>query len=225
MLQRVVLRAAPLRRCAPMLSMAAPMALPLMTPARFLSANRTKRVPLNEEIRAPVVNIVDEDGIIREAVDKRTAVKEAKKKGVDLVQVALVPPKVPGAAPIVLCKMYDFQKKSASAAKTVVENRMKGDKDVEYKANIAANDELVKNKRVQNFLEKGHPVNLNISWGNRVERKPLGLELYDRILAFIEAPYVVGKFKVTNHGARARLNPTKRATAKSTERDDTVNEA
>ncbi|KDO15910.1 hypothetical protein SPRG_18549 [Saprolegnia parasitica CBS 223.65] len=102
---------------------------------------------------------------------------------------------------------------------------MKGDKDVEYKANIAANDELVKNKRVQNFLEKGHPVNLNISWGNRGERKPLGLELYDRILAYIEAPYVVGKFKVTNHGARARLNPTKRATAKSTERDDTVSEA
>ncbi|OQR87435.1 hypothetical protein ACHHYP_08855 [Achlya hypogyna] len=226
MLQRVVRAAAPRRWAMALPCIQAPVlrtwqastaALPYT--ARFMSANRSQKVPLNEEIRAQFVNVVAESGEIREGVDKRAAVKEARKMGVDLVQVALVPSKVPGAPPVVLCKMFDFKKKATSSAKATVESRMKGDKDVEYKANIASNDELVKNKRVQGFLEKGHPVNLVISWGNRAERKPAGLELYDRILAFIEAPYVVGKFKVNNTGARARLNPTKRATAKSVPRD------
>ncbi|OQS01978.1 hypothetical protein THRCLA_21544 [Thraustotheca clavata] len=211
MLQRVVqIAGAVPRRSFPLRP-----ATPALQFLRHLSANRTKRVPLNEEIRSPIVNVVDDDGNIRDAVDKRTAVKEAKKKGVDLVQVALQPPKTPGGPPIVLCKMFNFRQKSQATAKVQTENRMKGDKDVEYKANIAANDELVKNKRVKGFLENGHPVNLIIAWGNRFERRPMGLELYDRILAFLDVPYVVGKFKVNNNGVRARLNPTKRATAKN----------
>jgi translation initiation factor IF-3 len=177
---------------------------------RCFSENRTKKTPINEEIRAQVVHVVDDDGTLRENVDKRLAVKEAKKKGVDLVQVSLQAPKGGTTRPIVVCKMFDFQKKAydEKKRKPASQIRMRGEKEVVYKANIATHDENIKSKKVQDFLLKGHPVTLVVEWGSRMERKPDAINLYNRVLSSIDAPYATGRSKMGASSVRARLNPT-----------------
>ncbi|RHY27669.1 hypothetical protein DYB32_006632 [Aphanomyces invadans] len=175
-----------------------------------MSQQRSKKVPLNEEIRAHSVTIVMEDGTVRENVEKRSAVREARSLGFDLVQVSLQPSEKPNGHPRVICKMYDFRKRIHSEPKPTAdepERKMKGDKDMVYKVDIEAHDEGVKTRRVTGFLEKGHPVNLVIEWGHRSEKRPKGMALYDRLLETIDAPYAVAKSKTTNHAIRARLNP------------------
>ncbi|RHZ00227.1 hypothetical protein DYB35_000616 [Aphanomyces astaci] len=177
-----------------------------------MSQQRSKKVPLNEEIRAHSVTVVLEDGTVRENVDKRTAVREAKSLGLDLVQVSLQPSEKPNGQPRVVCKMFDFRKRMHSAPPKKAqaeepERKMRGDKDIHYKVDIEAHDEGVKTRRVVGFLEKGHPVNLVIEWGHHSEKRPKGMALYDRLLETIDAPYTIAKSKTTNNAIRARLNP------------------
>ncbi|KAF0722087.1 hypothetical protein Ae201684P_017226 [Aphanomyces euteiches] len=194
-------------------------------PVRCMSDKRTKKIPLNEEIRSPIVTIVSEDGEVRENVDKRTAVREAKKLGLDLVQVSLQPSEKPKGPPRVICKMFDYRKKIYSEDRSAEpERKMKGDKDMIFKAGIEAHDAGVKIKRVAGFLEKGHPVNLSVEWGNRIEKRPKGTALYDRILEALDVPYSIAKSKTTNVAIRARLNPVfkKEKASKKVAQDEQV---
>ncbi|KAF0691712.1 Aste57867_17124 [Aphanomyces stellatus] len=185
-----------------------PLPCVFQTPVRFMSEKRTKKVPLNEEIRASVVTIIDEDGRMREGVDKRAAVREARGNGMDLVQVSLQASLKPNGPPRVLCKIYDYRKKIYDSERSAEpERKMRGDKDMIYKVDIEAHDMGVKSKRVTGFIEKGHPVNLVIEWGNRTEKRPKGELLYEKVLASIESEYTIAKAKTSNVAIRARLNP------------------
>lgn len=119
---------------------------------------------VNEEIRASQVRLVDENGSMIGIVPLAEALKIAREKGLDLLEVA------PEANPPV-CRILDYgkykymQKKKAAQAKknqVVVEV-----KEIQLRPRTDVHDLEVKAKHARRFLLEGDKVKLTIRFSGR----------------------------------------------------------
>ncbi len=154
-------------------------------------SKKKDEVLLNEEIRAPEVRCVGDDGTQYGIISRDEALRAAEEKGLDLVLIA------PNANPPV-CKIMDYgkfkyqqekKKKEAKKKQTKIEV-----KEIKLSVKIAQNDIDYKVKHAREFLEKGKHVKFRVFLRGREMANPeAGIEVLNRVIPMIEDVGVVEK--------------------------------
>ncbi|MCU0234805.1 MAG: translation initiation factor IF-3 [Thermoanaerobaculales bacterium] len=139
---------------------------------------------INERIRLSPVRLVDDEGNQVGVVPVEEALRLAKEKGLDLVEVAA------NSRPIV-CKIMDYgrfryeQEKKAREAKK--QQHSVEIKEVKYRPNINIHDFETKTKQARKFLDQGKHVKVTIMFRMREMRRPEnGFELLQRVADELE---------------------------------------
>jgi len=156
-----------------------------------LSRKKEERVLLNEEIRAPQVRCIGDDGTQYGIISRDEALSLAEEKGLDLVLIA------PNANPPV-CKIMDYGKFKYQQEKKKKEAKKKQAKievkEIKLSVKIAQNDIDYKVKHAREFLEKGKHVKFRVFLRGREMAHPeAGVEVLERIIPLIEDIGVVEK--------------------------------
>uniref|UniRef100_A0A7C3RIS6 Translation initiation factor IF-3 n=1 Tax=Dictyoglomus thermophilum TaxID=14 RepID=A0A7C3RIS6_DICTH len=136
---------------------------------------------INEKIRAKEVRVVGEDGKQLGIMPIDQAIKLARERHLDLVEVA------PNANPPV-CRIMDYGKfkyeltrkeKEAKKSQKIASEV----KEIKIRPNIEEHDYQVKLKKIREFLEKGYKVRLIILFkGRQLIYNEWGDKLLERIL-------------------------------------------
>ncbi len=145
----------------------------------------------NEAIRVREVRLIGSDGEQLGIVPTLEALKMAREKELDLVEVA------PQAKPPV-CKLLDYGKYKFEQEKNARESRKKQKllklKEVRMQPKIETHDLEFKTKHIQDFLEQGSKVKVTIRFrGRELAHTELGKVVLDRILEMLETPYSVDR--------------------------------
>jgi translation initiation factor IF-3 len=135
---------------------------------------------INERIRVPQVRVITDDGEQFGVMDTRDAVRLAREKGMDLVEVA------PNAEPPV-CKIIDFGKFQYEAKKKANEAKKKQVvitvKEVKFRPGTDEHDYSYRMKHAREWLTGGDKVKATIWFrGREMTHRELGA----RILAKLE---------------------------------------
>ncbi len=137
------------------------------------------QVRINERIRLSPVRLVDDEGNQVGVVPIEEALKLAKEKGLDLVEVAA------NTRPVV-CKIMDYgrfryeQEKKAREAKK--QQHAVEVKEVKYRPNINIHDFETKTRKAREFLGEGKHVKVTIMFRMREMRRPEnGFDLLQRV--------------------------------------------
>ncbi|MGA1847075.1 translation initiation factor IF-3 [Deferribacter abyssi] len=148
---------------------------------------------VNEEITAPEVRLILEDGSQYGIVSIDEALKVAEDSGLDLVEVA------PSAKPPV-CKIMDYgkykfekNKKEREARKKLRQHQIEV-KEMKFRPKIEEHDYQVKLKHVKRFLEDGDKVKIVMRYrGREMMFQDQGLEILNRVVKDLEDLCVVEK--------------------------------
>lgn len=124
-----------------------------------LKKNKGTGIRVNEQIRAEQVRVVDENGKQIGIMLVEDAIRMARSRGYDLVEVA------PNANPPV-CKFINYDKYRYELAKKEKEARKKQVvmkiKEIRMTYNIDTHDLNVKKRKIREFLEDGDKVKVGI---------------------------------------------------------------
>jgi translation initiation factor IF-3 len=140
-----------------------------------------QRVRVNQQIRISQVRLVDADGQQVGVVPIEEALKSARERGLDLVEVA------PMARPPVV-KVMDYGKYRFEQAKAARAARKKQHvihvKEVKYRPGISEHDFEFKTRHARQFLEEGNKVKLTMMFrGRQVTHPELGQDVLNRVFA------------------------------------------
>lgn len=150
-----------------------------------------KDLRINEQIRVREVRLIDDGGAQQGIVPTLEALRMAKERGLDLVEVA------PQANPPV-CKILDYGKYKFENEKKVRASKQKQKllklKEIRMQPKIDDHDLDFKSKHVRDFLAEGNKVKVTIRFrGRELAHTELGLEVLKDVLKRIEGEYVVDK--------------------------------
>lgn len=149
--------------------------------------NNIKEIPiskftrLNQDIRAPQMRVIDEDGNQLGILSRADALQMAADRELDLVEIS--PDSNPPVAKIVDWGKYNYQRtkqmqKNKQRAKTLDMKQMR------FGLKISEHDLGVKLRKVTDFLEAGHKVKITIFYrGRELAHKELGFKLADKVIA------------------------------------------
>jgi translation initiation factor IF-3 len=134
---------------------------------------------VNELITAEKVQLIDENGENKGAVDLQNALERASEAGLDLVEIS------PNADPPV-CKILDYGKYKFQAQKKAAEARKKQKtvevKEIKMRPNIDTHDYDVKMRSMKRFFEEGDKVKVTLRFrGREMAHQELGMALLDRV--------------------------------------------
>lgn len=126
----------------------------------------------NEQIRAPQVRVIDNDGTMLGIMSSSEALQKAKEQALDLVEIS------PTAQPPV-CKiisyskyLYELGKKNKDAKK---KQKAVSLKEIRLKSRIASHDLEVKVKQIEGFLKKKDMVRVSVVfYGRENQHKDIG---------------------------------------------------
>jgi translation initiation factor IF-3 len=145
---------------------------------------------VNEQIRIPKVLVIDENGQKLGVMDTRDAIRLARSKGLDLIEVA------PHARPPV-CRIMDYGKFKYQQRKKEKEARkhQKELKEIRLTPQMSEHDLLYRLKNAEEFLREGHRVRVFMQivgrWAVHADLGEAKLqEFVDRLshVATIESP-------------------------------------
>ncbi len=125
---------------------------------------------VNEQIRIPRVLVIDENGQKLGVMDTRDAIRLARSKGLDLIEVA------PHARPPV-CRIMDYGKFKYQQRKKEKEARkhQKDLKEIRLTPQMSEHDLLYRVKSAEEFLREGHRVRVFMQiWGRWAAHADLG---------------------------------------------------
>src|SRR5437588_12656402 len=144
---------------------------------------------MNERIRAREVRVIDDEGQQVGVMPPFEAVKLARAKGLDLVEIS------PNANPPV-CKIQDYGKflyekeKQERAAKK--HQKVITVKEVKFRINVDEHDYQTKKNHVLRFLDDGDKVKATIFFrGREMTRTSLGRQVLERLLKDVAEKCVV----------------------------------
>ena len=134
---------------------------------------------VNEEIRAPQVRLIDQDGEMQGVMSARDAVARAFAVGLDLLEIS------PNAEPPVVKILdygkykYELQKKKNEAKK---KQKVIEIKEVKVRPNIDENDYQVKMRQMKSFIEEGDKVKVTLRFrGREMAHQEIGVRVLERI--------------------------------------------
>lgn len=139
---------------------------------------------MNQDIRAPRVLLIDQNGEKQGVMPLSAALEAAEEAGLDLVQIVSTsePP---------VCKILDYgkfrfeeQKKKAAARK---KQKIVELKEIKLRPNIDTHDYDVKAKAMTRFFEEGDKVKVTLRFRGREMAHPeLGMKLLNKVQADFE---------------------------------------
>jgi translation initiation factor IF-3 len=134
---------------------------------------------VNEEIRAPQVRLIDQDGEMQGVMTAREALIRAYDVGLDLLEIS------PNAVPPVV-KILDYGKYKYEQQKKANEARKRQKvveiKEVKVRPNIDDHDYGVKMRQMKEFIGEGDKVKVTLRFrGREMAHQDLGLKVLDRI--------------------------------------------
>ena len=146
----------------------------------FRPSDRTR---VNERIRAREIRVIDEDGAQLGVMQPFEAMKLARERGLDLVEIS------PTADPPV-CKITDYGKYQYQQNKKAHEQRKSSRgsqlKEVKFRPNTAEHDYQVRKNQIIRFLGDGHKVRAMIFHrGREMAHQEVGRAKMDRLLTEI----------------------------------------
>jgi translation initiation factor IF-3 len=151
--------------------------------------SETKKLAINEDIRARQVRLIDQEGTQLGIVSIAEALKTAELAGLDLVEIAA------DAEPVV-CKIMDYgryifdAKKQKNAAKK--KQKIIQVKEVKFRPGTEEGDYQVKLRNLVRFLENGDKGKVTLRFrGREMAHQEIGMELIKRIEADLEPLAVV----------------------------------
>ena len=152
-------------------------------------SNKGQRI--NEMIRVREVRLIDEEGNQLGIVPTPEALRMAKDKGLDLVEVS------PNANPPV-CKILDYgkyrfeqEKKLRDAKKNQKVLKLK---EIRMQPKIGSGDLDTKAKHIQEFLDEGDKVKVTIRFrGRELAHTELGYEVLNEVLKRLTSAYNIDK--------------------------------
>jgi len=138
-----------------------------------------RELRVNEQIRAREVRLIAEDGSQLGIVPVREALRIARERELDLIEVA------PGAQPPV-CRIMDFGKHKYMLARRDREARRKHKPTevrlLRMKPQIGEHDLQIKVRKLRELLEEGNKVRINLRFrGREISRPEMGERLLERI--------------------------------------------
>ena len=141
---------------------------------------QTDRIRINEKIRAREIRVIDEDGGQLGVLQPFEAIKMARERGLDLVEIS------PTADPPV-CKITDYGKYLYQANKKAHEQRKSSRgsqlKEVKFRPNTAEHDYQVRKNQILRFLAEGHKVRAMIFHrGREMAHQEVGRSKMNRLL-------------------------------------------
>jgi len=136
---------------------------------------------VNEEIRAPQVRLIDQDGEMQGVMSVRDAQQRAYAMGLDLLEIS------PNADPPVV-KILDFGKYKYEQQKKKNEARKKQKvieiKEIKVRPNIDENDYQVKMRAMKSFIGEGDKVKVTLRFrGREMAHQEIGVRVLERIRA------------------------------------------
>jgi translation initiation factor IF-3 len=136
---------------------------------------------VNEEIRAPQVRLIDQDGEMQGVMSARDAQQRAYAVGLDLLEIS------PNADPPVV-KILDFGKYKYEQQKKKNEARKKQKvieiKEIKVRPNIDENDYQVKMRAMKSFIGEGDKVKVTLRFrGREMAHQEIGVRVLERIRA------------------------------------------
>lgn len=143
----------------------------------FRASDRTR---VNERIRAREIRVIDEDGAQLGVMQPFEAMKLARERGLDLVEIS------PTADPPV-CKITDYGKYQYQQNKKAHEQRKSSRgtqlKEVKFRPNTAEHDYQVRKNQIIRFLGDGHKVRAMIFHrGREMAHQEVGRAKMERLL-------------------------------------------
>ena len=139
-----------------------------------------QELPINEQIRAKEVQLIDEEGNKKGAVSIQEALDIAYEKKLDLVLVA------PNAQPPV-CKIMNYGKHKFEQSKREKESKKKQKtlelKEIRVTPNIEEHDFGFKSKNARKFIEDGAKVKITVRFrGREVNNVKLGEAVINKFI-------------------------------------------
>jgi len=131
------------------------------------------------------VRVVDVDGGQLGIMPVFEALKVAKERGLDLVEVAtnVVPP---------VCKVLDFGKYRYQLSKKQTQKKAMGVKEVKIRPRITEYDLGLKVKNIRRFLDEGNKAKVTMFFrGREIIRPELGMKVFEKMTQLLS-----GKFNV-----------------------------
>ncbi|MDJ0880828.1 MAG: translation initiation factor IF-3 [Gammaproteobacteria bacterium] len=143
-----------------------------------------KQARLNDEITAPEVRLIDQDGEQKGIVSIQEAMNAAEDAELDLVEI------VPNAKPPV-CRLMDYGKYKFQQKKKLHEQRKKQRqvhiKEIKFRPGTEEGDYQVKLKKLIQFIEAGDRGKVTVRFrGREMAHMELGRELLKRVEADME---------------------------------------
>jgi translation initiation factor IF-3 len=134
---------------------------------------------VNEEIRAPQVRLIDQEGEMLGVMSAREALIRAYDIGLDLLEIS------PNAVPPVV-KILDYGKYKYEQQKKANEARKRQKvveiKEIKVRPNIDDHDYDVKMRQAKDFIGEGDKVKVTLRFrGREMAHQDLGLKVLDRI--------------------------------------------
>ncbi|WP_372623075.1 translation initiation factor IF-3 [Falsiroseomonas sp.] len=134
---------------------------------------------VNEEIRAPQVRLIDQEGEMLGVMSAREALIRAYDVGLDLLEIS------PNAVPPVV-KILDYGKYKYEQQKKANEARKRQKvveiKEIKVRPNIDDHDYDVKMRQAKDFIGEGDKVKVTLRFrGREMAHQDLGLKVLDRI--------------------------------------------
>jgi translation initiation factor IF-3 len=134
---------------------------------------------VNDEIRAPQVRLIDQDGEMQGVMSARDAWLRAQAVGLDLLEIS------PNADPPVV-KILDFGKFKYEQQKKRNEAKKKQKvieiKEIKVRPNIDENDYQVKMRAMKSFIGEGDKVKVTLRFrGREMAHQEIGVRVLERI--------------------------------------------
>ncbi|SHK81125.1 bacterial translation initiation factor 3 (bIF-3) [Marinobacter antarcticus] len=145
---------------------------------------RTPKAPINENIDATEVRLIDAEGNQVGVVPIEDALKMAEEATLDLVQVTDSDP--------IVCKIMDYGKKvfDEKKAKAAAKKKQKQTqvKELKFRPGTEEGDYQVKLRNLVRFLEGGDRGKITIRFrGREMAHQEIGMKLMERIEADIDS--------------------------------------
>jgi len=140
----------------------------------------TDRIRVNERIRAREIRVVDDEGKQLGIMPPYEAIKIARERGLDLVEVS------PTANPPV-CRIINYGKYLYQQSKREHEARKNQRsielKEVKFRPRTGTHDFETKRNQIARFLEEGSKVKATVMFrGREMAHRNLGWEMMDRLV-------------------------------------------
>ena len=154
-------------------------------------ADNNKGTRINEQIRVREVRLIDDEGNQKGIVPTLEALKLAKERELDLVEVA------PTANPPV-CKILDFGKYRFEQEKKLRDSKKNQKvlklKEIRMQPKIGSGDLDTKAKHVQEFLDDGCKVKVTVRFrGRELAHTELGYDVLKEVTNRLTSAYVIEK--------------------------------